>query len=482
MQTVRFKDFWGWIADNPYFVGQGQFIDGKNLSIRAKAPLVKPHYQASNYTTNGNIPICAVDNLFFCEGWEVYTTNSSNDTASRTITSWPDVLNAIKFDNNIVFCYEWVNLTLGYKTPWAIGSGWTDSWTTSGDNITTNSDSIYPMVEFKGLLYIGSGNNIYSVTAAWVQTLEMENLRGNVVGLESHWQTLVIFMDDGLIGFWDTTEDTFINEYIDIKLPIRGAYSTASETYVIAGDASSGSDTHIFRFVGYQRELIATYQNKGVEIFSDYEWNNSSMANSVGVVYMPWIVEQDGSQPVQWVYSYGTLSPKMFPPCWNYDFVTRGSSDTYKKVTMLHYYQGTLYVGYQDSSNVEWIDAYTLDPDAGTSEYTDAYIIMPAFDWGERNRKKKITRIRYHWSTASDVVVKVNTDKFYQGTSDRRKLLKDGLSDFTTLVTFDNTDSAEQNTQYGKAVDIEWYVFLFKVELGANSTLSELEVDFIYLD
>lgn len=56
------------------------------------------------------------------------------------------------------------------------GTTWTDEVSATGTSIATNTDNNYPMVEFAGKLYIGSGNDLYSVTAALVRTLELENV------------------------------------------------------------------------------------------------------------------------------------------------------------------------------------------------------------------------------------------------------------------------------------------------------------------
>lgn len=42
IQTVRFKDFRGGIADSGYHAQQGTFTDAKNLDIRSKSPIVRP--------------------------------------------------------------------------------------------------------------------------------------------------------------------------------------------------------------------------------------------------------------------------------------------------------------------------------------------------------------------------------------------------------------------------------------------------------
>lgn len=476
-QTVRFKDYrWG-LADSPYFASDWQFVDSRNILIREKAPIIKPAFaQSSGFTTSTHEMLCAVDNYFFGEWGKVYINTANNDTPTRTITGGADIYSAIRFDNKIVFLHEWGSVKLGYYD-WSR----TDEWSLTGDTIQLNSNNEYPMVVFAGKLWVGSGSKLYSVTTAGVRTEELTTLRGDIVWLTVSGQMIKIFLGDWLVCFWDWTEGTTYNESLDLKMPIRIVFSTGSEDFLACGWETVGADTKVVRMVGYQYEVIATYQNKGVQIYSENEGNTWQMAFNNWIVFMPWVVEPDSGSAYCWVYTYWSIAP-IFPKSWNLQYSTSAGGYDYSNLSCIHYYDGKLYVCYTDSNGTIWVDEYTQDPDAPLSEYTNWYFIPPIFDWGNRNRLKKITRVRYHGSTESDVVIKYNTDKFYKGTADRRKLLKDWLSDFTTLVTFDNTDSAEQNSKYGKAVDIIGYAFLFKVELGANSTFSELEVDFIYLD
>lgn len=162
-------------------------------------------------------------------------------------------------------------------------------------------------------------------------------------------------------------------------MPIRTVYGSLTEDFIIAGNSTSGADTHVFRMQGYQYEKLATYLGKNIQLFSENEGNTSQMAYSNGIVAMPGIVEPDSGSPYQGIYTYGSQDATL-PPSWNFQYSTSSGGYNYSNISCIHYYKGDLYVGYTDSNGTIGVDKFSQDPESNASKYTNGHLITTVFD------------------------------------------------------------------------------------------------------
>lgn len=470
-KIIRFNNFiWG-IANNPYFISQWQYTDSKNLDIRSKAPLVIPSIWpwSASFTTSSGMMHTACENLFFGAGGKVYTTAGSN---THTVTGTPTIYSACKFGIKTVFVYE----ASSKVKLWYYDGSWTDSraptyWTDFDDTVSNGHS--YPMVVFQDRLFIGNGTQLLSVSDGWVTTQELTWLSGYIKWLTASWQMIKLFLSNGDILFWDALQGTSYNEKLELKIPIRTVNNAGSYDYILAWERSAGQDTQLFRLNGYNIELVTTYQN-GVELYTSEEGSNGKIAITNGLVFLPGAL----NSPNLWgVYTFGRFINSLVDSLvWQY--MTSAGGYQYTEIGCIHYYQWKIYVGYKDSNNTYGIDIFNQDPNATDTKYNNGWIITPLFDGGARNTKKKIVEVRYHGNVwASDTVtIGINTSRYYLGAANRRKLLVDSQSWFTTIATINGTDSAEQNDVYWTAVDVEFYIAQLQISLQDWATLSEIEI------
>lgn len=411
----------------------------------------------------------ACENLFFWGGGKIYNTSASN---THTVSGTPTIYSACKFGAKIVFVYE----ASSKVKLWYYDGSYTDSraptyWTDFDD--TVSNWHSYPMVVFQDRLFIGNGTQLLSVSDWGVTTQELTSLSGYIKGLTATGQMIKLFLSNGDILFWDALQGTSRNEKLELKVPIRTVNNAWSYDYIIAGERSAGQDTQLYRLSWYNIELITTYQN-GVELYTSEEGSNWKIAFTNGLVFLPGIL----NSPSLWgVYTYWRYINSLVDSLvWQY--MTSAWGYQYTEIGCIHYYQGKIYVGYKDSNNTYGVDIFNQDPNATDTKYNNGFVITPLFDGGVRNIKKKIVEVRLHGKVgASDTAtISFNSSRYYQWQADRRKLLQDSQSWFTTIATINGTDSAEQNDVYGTAVDVEFYIWQFKIDLQDGATMSELEV------
>lgn len=470
------KDFYNWISDNPYFVGEGQLVDIKNLNIWDKAPLIVPAKQPSSAYTSTKKQLSAVDGFIFCADGYIYHVNGNN---VKITTDASNIKSAIRWNNGTNDRYVWIHWTdaapklgkIDVVDAWTTSrwtpASYTDDWTpTDWTTLRQDNNGYAPMLEFQSQLYIGCWTKIIYLDSNDSANNWLTGLTSDVVSMTPVGQMIRIYLEDWTILYWNGTDANW-NEKLNLQRQIKYAFGQWNIDLVVCNNTSV--DTELYLVQWYSFTPLKTFKS-GFELQDT--WGHNLMTQYAWVIYFAW----DWISP--WVYAYGSFSPNL-KRAFNYEYVTDYNDVDYNEVTLVHEFAGNLYIGYYDWTDY-WLDKVDLWRNSSNTQYDNGFFVTRVFDMNNRNKKKFLKEVRVHWEVwASDTVtIAINTNRFYQAQADRQDMLIDSHTGFTTIATIDNTDSAEQNDRYGTSVDVEFYSAQFKVDISDGAKVTQ--IDLIY--
>lgn len=468
------KDFYNGISDNPYFVGEWQLVDIKNLNIRDKAPLIIPAKKPASAYTSTKKPLCAVDWFIGSADWYFYHVNGNN---VKQTTDASNIRAVARWNNWTADRYVWVhgststpklgkiNVSDASTTTWWSPASYADDWTPTDWTTLRQSNGGYaPILEFQRRLYIWCWTKIVYIDTSDTVNNWLTWLPSEVVSMTPVWQMIRVYLSDWTVLYWDWDSQN-ANEKLSIRRQIKYAYWQGNIDLVVCNNTFS--DTELYLVQWYSFTPIKTF--KSWFELQDTWWHNL-MTQYAWVIYFAW----DGISP--WVYAWGSFSPNL-QRAFNYEYVTDSNNVDYDEVSLLHEFAGNLYIGYYDGTDYG-LDKVDLWRSSSNTSYDNGFFVTRVFDMNSRNKKKFLKEVRVHgevWASDS-VTIAINTSRFYQATADRQKLLIDWHTGFTTIATITNTDSSEQNDRYWTPVDYEFYSAQFKVSISDWAKVTQIDL------
>lgn len=492
-QVISFREFFNWLASNPYYVSQ-QFVDAQGLDIMTALPSVRSHPQGTNVYNGASVKkmICGADNFLFCEDWEIYETWG---TKVHTMTDTKDIKSAMKFRDYYVWMYAnatdnpqiaKINASNTNTTSWS--TWWADYDETrnpTGRSVVTDSDCFCPMLVFYEDLYIGNKTQVLKISGAeWSEITEvwLENLSSDVKWLSQEWSRIVVYLENGSKLFWNWSSEQ-VQEAKQYPIDIRATYDLGDYDVVIAWDSAETSVVYLS--AGYDMQKIGTSKlniliNKGITSAQGRCWQYDGQFYLTGFLTTTSAAGVDGDSDNSCLYSYGSSHEGI--RWWrNAPIVKNSAWNGLRRMTGIHMYNSKIYFGWDDVTNSSiWVDYVDLKPSTwqngiqifGTpGSWAKHFLVTQVYDWWSnlRHKRKRIKEIQLVGSLANATTA--FTIK-YRATTTFAKAQRKWLQDywytndgFTTLTTVNNDDfNARQEVYTANATDIaEFFAIQFMI-------------------
>lgn len=476
--THNIQNFTGGIADNPYFVGEWQFVDWVDVNIRDYAPLIALKSWVTQAFTTTKEMYCWVDEFLFWEDWYWYTVTGTNFLQTSL---WTDILWCAKFNDSYIFRQDnssnpYMGIIDVDEATWS--SDWTLEASYNGTYIPTGwtgyriaiSNHWVSSVVFWWLLYFSVWNKVLTLSANEVVEEWITNLAYDIVALTVYWSRIRIYLENGDILYWDWASANY-----DESVPLWEDIYLVNGKIGIDNIITGASWVRSTYWRGSWYELNKIKDN--ISWFRvDRAWKVAQfgIAQLEDIVYIPWWY---GSK---WIYTYWRSIP-WFRESLNFEYSTASTGYAIETITMIYQYAHKIYIAYEDSNWGKWVDKLTWSYDTG-------YIVTYVFDARTRLKKKVLRELEIHWNTPW---VSDNVQIYY-----RKDVLQSiwvtgwhysreyNLQTWTWTLLFDSASKETKvNRVYGKDYDVEFYDIQFKIVLNWDATLSDLVLygDFIKL-